>query len=298
MRTAEPTRVLLCWEAAETNSWNPVLAGRLRAGGLEVTEVHDLDQLRALDLATFDVCLPRFRACAAHMGCLDEVLVESGLPMVNSRSTRRRCEDKGLAHFAFERLEIPQPPSFVLSAEGIADRAAQWSGETLLKPLSGSRGDGIEILPSLEAALERGIEREEDLLVQLMIWPARSWRVIVGRSCGIVDPYWRRPARSDDRVLSISTGAHIVRDPLSQSASRIAERMLEAVDGDLLAVDLLEADGRTYALEINHNFDAHGGSRPAVDAFRSEISAIDREPLSTRFAGRPALPPKHAEVIP
>ena len=68
-----------------------------------------------------------------------------------------------------------------------------------------------------------------------MVWPARSWRVIVGRSCGVVDPYWRRPARSDDRVLSISTGASIVRDPLSRSASRIAERMLEAVDGDLLA---------------------------------------------------------------
>ena len=292
MSAPETTSVLLCWEAAEVNSWNPVLARHLRADGFEVTEVHNIDQLRALDLTDFDVCLPRFRSCAAQMVCVDELLVESGLPMVNSRSTRRRCENKGLAHLAFERHDIPQPPSFVLSADGIADRAARWSGETLLKPLSGSRGDGIEILPSLEAAVERGIQRRGDLLVQRMVWPARSWRVIVGRSCGVVDPYWRRPARSDDRVLSISTGASIVRDPLSRSASRIAERMLEAVDGDLLAVDLLEADGQTYALEINHNFDAHGGSRPAVDAFQTEISAARRR-LSFRphLAGRPAQSP-------
>jgi hypothetical protein len=43
--------------------------------------------------------------------------------------------------------------------------------------------------------------------------------------------------------------------------------MLEAVDGDLLAVDILEAEDAVYALEINHNFDAHGGDAPAADAF-------------------------------
>ncbi len=68
--------------------------------------------------------------------------------------------------------------------------------------------------------------------------------------------------------------------------------MLEAVDGDLLAVDLLEAEKQTYALEINHNFDAHGGSGPAVDAFRTELSAA-RQRLRFRpdVAGRPAQSP-------
>ena len=47
--------------------------------------------------------------------------------------------------------------------------------------------------------------------------------------------------------------------------------MLEAVDGDLLAVDILESEDAVYALEINHNFDAHGGDAPAADAFLHEI---------------------------
>jgi glutathione synthase/RimK-type ligase-like ATP-grasp enzyme len=87
--------------------------------GLGVTEAHDLDAVRSLDLSDFDVCLPRFRVSAAHMTSLDEALVESGVPMLNSRDTRWRCENKALAHLAFEAHGIAQPPSFVWSADGV-----------------------------------------------------------------------------------------------------------------------------------------------------------------------------------
>ena len=103
---ADPLKALLCWERNESNSWNPVLADLLRNEGLLVTEAHNLDALRFLDLLDFDVCLPRFRVGAAHMTCLDAMLVESGLPMLNSREARRRCEDKALAHLAFEARGI------------------------------------------------------------------------------------------------------------------------------------------------------------------------------------------------
>ncbi|HET6174516.1 MAG TPA: hypothetical protein VFD90_18060 [Gaiellales bacterium] len=86
----------------EMISWNPVLADLLRDEGLSVTEAHDFGAVRSLDLSAFDVCLPRFRIGAAHMTCLDEALVESGIPMLNSRDARRRCENKALAHLAFE----------------------------------------------------------------------------------------------------------------------------------------------------------------------------------------------------
>jgi glutathione synthase/RimK-type ligase-like ATP-grasp enzyme len=54
--------------------------------------------------------------------------------------------------------------------------------------------------------------------------------------------------------------------------------MLEAVDGDLLAVDILETADTVYALEINHNFDAHGGDAPATAAFLQEIYSRARIP--------------------
>jgi glutathione synthase/RimK-type ligase-like ATP-grasp enzyme len=263
--------VLLCWEANETNSWNPVLADLLRVAGDSVVEVHDLTSLKRVDLSAFDACLPRFRVGAAHMSCLDESLVRSAVPMLNSRESRRRCENKILAHHAFEEHGINQPLSFAVSAEGLLDRSLQWKGETVVKPLYGNRGSGIEICRSFSQALERAETRHEDVLVQQMIWPARCWRIVVGRESGVVDPYWRKPPSPADRILSISTGSLITREGFSDRLGEIAMRMLEAVDGDLLAVDVLETESDVYALEINHNFDAHGGDIPAAHAFRREI---------------------------
>lgn len=275
----DPLNVLLCWESIETNSWNPVLAELLRRKGMRVTEAHDLDEVGSLDLSDFDVCLPRFRVGAAHMTCLDEALVESGIPMLNSRDSRRRCENKALAHLAFEANGITQPPSFVWSADGVRDRHVEWPGETLLKPLYGNRGSGIEICESLSEALERAAGRREDLLLQQMIWPARCWRIAVGRTAGVIDPYWRRPPVESDRVLSISTGSRIDRSGYSTRLGDMALAMLDAVDGDLLAVDILESEDAVYALEINHNFDAHGGDAPAADAFLQEIQRKARIPV-------------------
>jgi len=272
--------VLLCWESNETNSWNPVLAGLLREAGLTVTEVHDLDSVAALDLQDFDVCLPRFRVGAANMTCLDEALVASGVPMLNSRDSRRRCENKALAHLAFETHGIAQPPSFVMSCEGLRDRHLEWHGETIVKPLYGNRGSGVEICATLPRALERALERREDVLVQQMIWPARCWRVAVGRTAGVIDPYWREPPTESDRVLSISTGSRIVRGGFSDRVGDVAEAMLDAVGGDILAVDILETEADVYALEINHNFDAHGGDGPAAEAFLREIDHKLRAPVS------------------
>ena len=264
--------VLLCWEANETNSWNPVLADLLRAGGATVAEIHDLTTLRALDLSQFDVCLPRFRVGAAHMAGVDEALVASGIPMINSRDARRRCENKSLAHLAFEEHGINQPRSLAMNCEGYCDRRPDWHGETIIKPLYGSRGSGIEIATTLDRALVRARGRHEDLLLQEMIWPARCWRIAVGRSAGVIDPYWRQPPRESDRVLSISTGSRIMRDGYSDELGDIALAMLEAVDGDILAADILETPDDIYALEINHNFDAHGGDAPAAEAFHAEIA--------------------------
>ena len=75
--------------------------------------------------------------------------------MLNSRETRRRCENKMLAHDAFEEHGIAQPLSFAMSAEGLPDRLREWEGETLVKPLYGNRSSGIEICRSFSKAIER-----------------------------------------------------------------------------------------------------------------------------------------------
>jgi glutathione synthase/RimK-type ligase-like ATP-grasp enzyme len=268
------TGALLCWEATEPRSWNPVLARLLREQGYAVTEVNELAQLWDLDLARFDICLPRFRVGCAAMVCLDAMLTRASMPMLNSRTTRLTCENKALAHVAFADAGIPQPESLVVSCEGQLDRPVRWDGETLIKPLHGNRSAGIEIFASPAAAIARAHERAEDLLVQEMIWPARCWRLIVGRNSGITDPYWRRPPGDGERILSISTGAAIARDPMPDAVGAVALEMLEAVEGDLLAVDVLERDGQAWALEINHNFDAHGGDQEALAAFVTEIEAM------------------------
>ena len=264
--------VLFCWESREVDSWNPVLAQLLRERGFDVAEAHDLDELERLDPASFDVCLPRFRVGAADMARVDDALAV-GVPMLNGRECRYACENKALAYAAFAARDLPQPAAVVVSREGVVDGAPSWAGETVVKPLHGNRSQGIEILASAEGGIARAVERTEDLLVQRMIWPARCWRVIVGRTTGVVDPYWRRPPAAGDRILGISTGSQIVREELPEEGALVAVEMLAAVDGDLLAVDLLEGEDGVYALEINHNFDAHGGDEPAAAAFVAELEA-------------------------
>jgi glutathione synthase/RimK-type ligase-like ATP-grasp enzyme len=271
--SAESLRVLICWSRHEENSWTPDLAEYLRRGGDAVTEVHDLESLRELPLGSFDVCLPRFRMGDTDMACLDEVLMRSRIPMLNSYGCRRLCENKALAHLAFEETGLRQPQSFVISREGVIDRHLEWPGSTIVKPLDGNRSQGIETFDEYEAAVEAARARAEDLLVQEMIWPARCWRVICGRTCGIVDAYWRRPDSPEQNVLSITGGASIVRDPIPDEVARLAIGMTAAVDGDILGVDVLEAEDHAYALEVNHNFDAHGGTEVAADAFREEMLA-------------------------
>jgi glutathione synthase/RimK-type ligase-like ATP-grasp enzyme len=230
------------------------------------------------------------------------------MPMLNSRDDRRRCENKALSHLAFENHGIAQPPSFVISAEGIYDREPLvWDGETLVKPLHGNRGSGIEVCRSLRSAVRLARERRADLLIQQMIWPARCWRVIVGRHVGVVDPYWRRPPSHDAQILSISTGSQIARSGYSERVGALAMRMLQAVDGDILAADILETADEVYALEINHNFDAHGGDAPAADAFVCEANhvgesdsgpqdAAGREytPVQSPHSALAAGPPSHS----
>jgi glutathione synthase/RimK-type ligase-like ATP-grasp enzyme len=267
------TRVLLAWEADEVNSWNPVLARLLRANDYEVVEVNRLDELRALNLRAFDVCLPRFRVSCASMARIDELLCASGIPMLNSRDARSACENKAVAHARFAMAGLPQPGTIVIDADGNLDEAPGWSGETVIKPLHGARSAGIEILDSPGEALVRARDRAEAFVVQEMIWPARSWRVIAGRASGAVDPYWRKPA-CEERIHAISTGARIARDPEPAAVSELAVAMCDAVGGDLLAADILERDGEAWALEINHNFDAHGGDDAALRAFQLEIDQL------------------------
>ena len=197
MSTVEATRVLLCCEAAEENSWNPVLARHLRAGGFEVTVVHDLDQLRALDLTDFDVCLPRFRACAAQMACLDELLVESGLPMVELTLHEATMRGQGPRP---PRLRAPRasPSRRRLSSAPKGSPIARPGGpeKRCSNPCRAAAATGSRSCRASKRRSSAARSAEENLLVQRMIWPARSWRVIVGRSCGVVDPYWRRPARA------------------------------------------------------------------------------------------------------
>jgi glutathione synthase/RimK-type ligase-like ATP-grasp enzyme len=87
-------------------------------------------------------------------------------------------------------------------------------------------------------------------------------------------------------VLSISTGSRIDRNGYSERLDELALGMLEAVEGDFLAVDILETGDAVYALEICHNFDSHGGDAFAAEAFLQEIrrkarvSSVPRRPFS------------------
>ena len=237
--------------------------------GTRVTEVHDLgsSSVSTCRLRRLPAALPRrrrayelFGRVTRRLGHPDAELagVEEAVREQDSRPSRVR----GAWHQSAAVLRDQRG--------GLRDRAAQWEGETLVKPLYGNRSSGIEICDSLarrssEPSAARG------LLVQQMIWPARCWRIVVGRESGVVDPYWREPPRPGDRMLSISTGSRIMRERLLGAARRGRDAHARGGRRRHPRRGHPRDRGGIYALEINHNFDAHGGDTPAAEAFCVEI---------------------------
>ena len=181
-----------------------------------------------------------------------------GVRPVNSHSSFLLSANKHLAHLAWDGL---QQPSWALQDETRRFWGEPWSGPTILKPVSGAGGRGIEIFDDLEEAPLRS-----GTLLQPYI-EGNLWRVIYSDRQGLVSAY-RKETR--EAVASVARGAVRRYDDPPQEIIRLAGEMVASLAIGISGLDIIEGDG-FWALESNANFDFSPEDEAVFEALEREL---------------------------
>lgn len=175
-----------------------------------------------------------------------------GVRVVNSARAIERCVDKAMTSFLIARAGLPTPRTFVLQdhapAQALLDAAP---GDTVLKPLFGSQGRGLQRL-SPGAALPDAETVDGVFYLQDFVpradGPHADYRVfVVG---GRAEAAMRRV--NDDWITNIHQGAEGEPVPATGALADLAVAAAQAVGAQVAGVDLIrDGGGRLLVLEVN-----------------------------------------------
>ncbi len=218
-----------------------------------------------LDIPGFDGRLPDAAFVRSiSTGSLEQItlrlgilhaLRESGVRVWNDARVIERCVDKSTATFLFQKAGLPVPPTRV--AEGIeAARAHARTGARplVVKPLFGSQGNGVRLVPPggefpLPADLgdvyylQHYLRASSDTCFT-------DWRIFVSR--GRVLAAMARVG--SNWITNVHQGAEPAPVETDTEMHQLALAAARAVGADYAGVDLIrDTDGQLMVLEINSN---------------------------------------------
>ncbi|MDT0318491.1 RimK family alpha-L-glutamate ligase [Streptomyces millisiae] len=188
-------------------------------------------------------------------------LEHAGVPTLNTSTAIDVCNDKGLQALLFARHGIPHPVSHhAFSFDQVRETAAEVGHPVVVKPVSGSWGRGVTLLPDRDS-VEAWIGGRESvdatgrafpvLLQEYVAKPGHDLRVVVvGRT-----PVVAIERASGDWRTNTHLGARVTRTDVTTEISRLCRRTVEVLGDGFYGVDLLRdtADGRLKVLEVNAN---------------------------------------------
>lgn len=212
-------------------------------------------------------CLSQTRGlCAARL------LQQRGVRTVNTYRAIRTCGDKVLTTMTLMEHGVPTPRTVVAFSQDTALETMDALGYPLvMKPPVGSWGRlmaKVNDREAAEAVLEhkRALDGEEPFYVQQYVdKPGRDIRtLVVGDE--IVYAVYRH---SSHWITNTARGGETSVCPITPEIDRISRAAACAVEGEIVAVDLLEAsDGSLLVNEVNHTPEFHG----AVEATDVDVA--------------------------
>ncbi len=206
-----------------------------------------------------DVVLER---CINHSRAVHGLrfLESVGIRCVNNSEVARICGDKLLTAVALKEHGIPQPDVRIAFTEESALRAIEEIGyPVVLKPAVGSWGRLLSKINDRDAAesiLEHkailGSYHHSIFFIQKYIEKrGRDIRsFVVGDEC--VAAIYRT---SEHWITNTARGAEASNCPLDAEICALSLGAAQAVGGGILAVDLLEAEGRLLVNEVNYTME-------------------------------------------
>jgi [lysine-biosynthesis-protein LysW]--L-2-aminoadipate ligase len=202
-------------------------------------------------------CLSQTRGlCAARL------LEQRGVRTVNTYRAIRTCGDKVLTTMALMEHGVPTPRTAVTFSQDAALETMDELGYPLVvKPPVGSWGRlmaKINDREAAEAVLEhkRALDRGEPFYVQQYVdKPGRDIRTLVVGDETVYAVY----RYSQHWITNTARGGETSVCPITPEIDRISRAAARAVEGEIVAVDLLEApDGNLLVNEVNHTPEFHG----------------------------------------
>jgi len=211
--------------------------------------------------ALCDVVLIR---CLSHTRALyaARMLDERGVRTVNVHRAIASCGDKVLTSMALIEHGVPTPYTAVAFSQATALATMETMGyPVVVKPPVGSWGRLMAKLNDREAAeavLEhkRALHQDDPYYVQQYVEkPGRDIRTLVVGDETVYAVY----RHSSHWITNTARGGETSICPITPQINNISQAAARAVDGEIVAVDLLETrEGRLLVNEINHTPEFHG----------------------------------------
>ncbi len=218
------------------------------------------------------------------------VLEYWGLPVFNSFAVETLCNDKLLTTLALLRAGVPTPRTMLAFEREQAVQAIEDLGyPAVLKPVTGSWGRLLARINDRDAA-EAVLEHQETLgsyqhhihyIQEYVRKPARDIRAFVIGDRTVCAIY----RQSEHWITNTARGATTSNCPVTPELDQLCLRAAQAVDGGILAIDVLEDEERGYLVnEINATMEFRNSIEPTGVDIPGEMVAYVLSQIRQREA--------------
>jgi len=225
--------------------------------------------------------------------------VAEGLIVVDDPESILRCTNKVYLHALLARHRVPTPRTLTVHRENVNQILPALGLPCILKKPDGAFSIGvakIETAEQLYTTLDKLFTQSDLVIAQEWLPTAFDWRVgIFDRRPLFVCKYFMAPGhwqvinrasggREEGRTATLTVG---------EAPELVVKTALKAANliGDgLYGVDLKEANGQVFVIEVNDNPNVDAGNEDAVlgDALYREIVGVFLRRINERAGSAPA----------
>ncbi|MBT3465250.1 lysine biosynthesis protein LysX [archaeon] len=248
--------------------------------GHEIVLLNDNEIFFKLEKNEVDVDIVLER-CISHSKAYYamKILNEQGIPTINSSKCADICGSKFLVTENLKKNNIPTPKTIIAFTKDAALSAIEEMGYPIvLKPAIGTWGTLCAKINDREAA-EAIIDHKEKLgsyhhsvyyIQEYVNKPGRDIRVfIVGDT--VVSAIYRS---SKHWMTSLENKTKITECEITDEIKKLALDAKDSVFGDIIAIDMLEKDGKILVNEINYTVEF---SKFGLDISKEIIDHVEKK---------------------
>jgi ribosomal protein S6--L-glutamate ligase len=207
-------------------------------------------------------------------------LEAAGAVMVNRLEPLLAAQDKFRTSWLLARAGVPTPRAAVAQDPDDAARVLTALGESVVKPLAGSLGEGVERVspdgPGRRSVQER-VGRDGAVYLQAYVpHPGKDVRVFV--VAGVARAAIVRHAPPGDWRTNVAGGGRAEAVECSTAVRVVAERAADTLGLDYAGVDLVEGEGGPMVIEVNGN--------PSWQGILEATGLDMAEPIADHVLGR------------